>query len=59
MWIPKLTPRYEAIAKHHDFWKVSDARGEHRLEGNVAHLAMRQIAFELTRTLNQFDKVGS
>jgi hypothetical protein len=49
---PELSDSYKAIAKDFSFWRTRNEFGEFPLEGNVVRLAMRQIAHELMRTLD-------
>ena len=51
----KLTPRFEAIANK-TFWKITTEEGEFPLEREKLQMAMRQIAYELLRTLEQIGK---
>jgi len=50
---PNLTESYEAITRNSAFWFLSTPEGNKPLSGKMELYAMRQIAHEMLRTLEQ------
>jgi hypothetical protein len=50
---PDLTPRYDRLVREKLGWMYFESGVERPFDGNVATASVRQIAYEVTRTLDQ------